>query len=284
MKSLSARFSFVRLCCLLAASACCLATTSRAADQLIINGGFETGSFTGWTQVDQANPFDVNAADHFYLSTPGGPTPAVDGFYFDTAANPGGGSFYAVTASDNPGAHALLQTFTVPSATTELTLSFQMFVNDQSGVGAVIDPFGLDYTTGGTYDGNQHARVDILRAGADALSTSSSDVIANLYLGVDSPGGTPPNPYLDYSFDLSSLLTPGQSYQLRFAEVDNLSSLNLGVDNVRLFAVTPEPGLLALLIGTSVVGGLCLRRRRKASGCGEAACLMEAERRRRTAE
>lgn len=237
---------------------------AQAADQLITNGGFESGSFTGWLLANQTNPFDVNAADHFYISTPGAPTPAVDGFFFDTAANPTGGNFYAVTASDNPGAHALLQDFTVPTAATEMTLSFQMFVNDQSGIGPIIDPSGLDYTTAGAFDGNQHARVDILRIGAPDLSTASADVIANFYLGVDNPGGALPNPYLNYSFDLSRLLVPGQSYRLRFAEVDNQSSLNQGIDNVSLTAVTPEPGAMALLGGVSVAGGLLLRRRRAA--------------------
>ncbi|MCW3055438.1 MAG: hypothetical protein JWN14_4608, partial [Chthonomonadales bacterium] len=197
--------------------------------------------------------------------TPGSLTPAVDGFSFDTSGNPGGGQFYAVTASDNPGAHALLQDFTVPTAATDLNLSFQMFVNDQSGIGSVVDPSGLDYTTGGTFDGNQHARVDILRAGAGDLSTAAGDVVSSFYLGVDNPGGATPNSSVNYSFDLSSVLTPGQSYRLRFAEVDNLSSLNQGVDNVSLTAVTPEPGTLALLFGTSVAGSLFLRRRRAAS-------------------
>jgi len=240
-----------------------LGSSSSRADQLLTNGNFETGSFTGWLLANQTNPTDIHGADHFYISTPGSLTPAVDGFSFDTAANPAGGSFYAVTASDNPGAHALLQDFTVPSATTDLTLSFQMFVNDQSGIGSVVDPSGLDYTTGGTFDSNQHARVDILRAGAGDLSTAAADVVSSLSLGVDNPGGATPNPYLNYSFDLASVLTPGQSYRLRFAEVDNLSSLNQGVDNVSLTAVTPEPGVLALLWGTAISGGICLRRHRR---------------------
>ncbi len=113
------------------------------ADELITNGSFEAGSLSDWTAASQ---FSSAGTDHFYVSTPGSVTPAVDGITFSTAANPSGGSFYAVTASDNPGAHALLQNFTVPTASTQLTLSFQMFVNDQSGFGSVIDPSGLDFT------------------------------------------------------------------------------------------------------------------------------------------
>jgi len=261
MFSLTTRGAIPGLCVAFTLCTGLVAVSSRA-DQLITNGGFETGSFTGWLLANQSNPSDISGGDHFYISTPGSLTPAIDGFQFDTAANPAGGSFYAVTASDNPGAHALLQDFTVPTAATDLNLSFQMFVNDQSGIGSVVDPSGLDYTTGGTFDANQHARVDILRAGADDLSTAAGDVVSSFYLGVDNPGGAVPNPYLHYSFDLSGVLTPGQSYRLRFAEADNLSSLNQGVDNVSLTAVTPEPGVLALLWGTAITGGICLRRRR----------------------
>src|SRR5205807_2565369 len=101
--------------------------------------------------------------DHFYISTPGADTPSVGGSFFSTAPNPAGGSFYAVSTSDYPGAHALIQDFTVASGTSSLNLAFQLFVNDQSGFGGVVDPSGLDYTTGGTFQDNQHARVDILR-------------------------------------------------------------------------------------------------------------------------
>lgn len=231
--------------------------------QLLTNGNFETGTFSGWTLADQLNPADMQNQDHFYLSAPGTTTPAVDGITFTTAPNPAGGKFYAISTGDFPGAHALLQNFTVPQNAAKVTLSFQMFVNDQSGFGPVLDPTGLDYTTGGTFNDNQHARVDILTTSAGDLSTAPADIVENLYLGVDNPGGNLPNPYLNYTFNLTAFLTPGQSYRLRFAEVDNLSALNVGVDNVSLTAsetAVPEPGLgaLALLVG---MGGLYARCR-----------------------
>lgn len=236
------------------------------ADQLITNGDFETGTFAGWTQTNQDN-------GSFLLLAPGTDTPAVapDITTFNTAANPTGGQFFAVTASGDPGTHALLQDFLVPIGTNSLTLSFQMFVNDQSGVGPIIDPSGLDNRTGGGIDppnDNQHARVDILRVGAADFSTNPADIVDSLYLGVDNPGGLTPNPYTDYSFDLTGILAPGSAYRIRFAETDNLGSINLGVDNVSLLTAlvpppptVPEPGALALFAGAGISSLLLMRRR-----------------------
>jgi hypothetical protein len=238
-----------------------LACMPVCAQQYISNGNFETGTFAGWTQTNQDN-------GSFLLLAPGSDTPAVapDITTFFTAPNPAGGAFFAVSASGNPGTHALLQNFTVLPGAGHLSLSFQMFVNDQSGVGPIVDPSGLDNRTGGstpTRD-NEHARVDILTAGAADFSTDPVDVVDNLYLGVDNPGGITPNAYTDYTFDLTSVLTPGSAYRLRFATVDNLGSINLGVDNISLLATTtPEPDTTALFAGLLVTGSLLLRRRRK---------------------
>lgn len=271
----STRRLALTLCALLGLTA---PTLSHAQVQLLTNGNFETGTFAGFTLANQLNPSDTTNADHFYISAPGSDTPPVNTFSFATAPNPAGGNFYAVSTGDWPGAHALLQNFTVPTTVTGLQLTFQMFVNNQSGSGPSIDPSGLDYLTGGVTDplsgaplDNQHARVDILRFGAGDLSTSAADVIANLYLNVDpgtldSNGNLIPNPYLTYSFDLLGVLTPGQKYRLRFAEVDNVSALNVGVDNISLLAITPaavpEPGSLALLLA-SVTGGVFAVRRKR---------------------
>ncbi len=107
----------------------------------------------------------------------------------------------------------------------------------------------------------QYARVDILKSTASPLSTTASDIVSNLYSGEDA--GNPPNAYTLYRYDLSGLLQPGSTYQLRFAEVDNQFVINQGVDNVSLTAVTPEPGTLGLLVSLAGFGRLLKARLRR---------------------
>ena len=156
------------------------------------------------------------------------------------------------------GTHALLQPFIVPGGST-VVLSFSLFVNSYGG--NFVNPIGLDFTDGA----NQHARVDILTAGASALDTGAG-VLRNFYLGTDSGGN--PHAYASLSFDITSLVGGGGSFQLRFAEVDNQFFLNMGVDNVSIVATpagVPEPvSLVQAALGFAVVGLLrCTRRRHK---------------------
>jgi hypothetical protein len=83
-----------------------------------------------------------------------------------------------------------------------------------------INPAGLDWTVSMA---NQFARVDILSAGASPFDTGSG-VLANFYLGADS--GDNPHAYTNYNFDITSLVGAGGTFQLRFAEVDNVDSFN----------------------------------------------------------
>jgi hypothetical protein len=244
------------------------APSARAATDVITNGGFETGNLAGWSVTN------VGSGDVFVLPT-GSATPTFppSGPSFNTATNPSGGSFFAVTASDNPGAHALLRNFSLAGPQNSVVLNFDLFANDQSGVGPIVDPSGLDPAAGGTPvpRDNQHARVDVLSVASPDLSTNPTDVLFTAYLGVDNPGGATPNPWKHYSFDLTSLMPLGGTFRLRFAEVDNLGALNLGVDNVSVMAqgkFAPEGGGVALSLLASLPLAPLLRRRRVASRRG----------------
>jgi len=221
---------------------------SAQAVELITNGDFETGNFTGWTVTDLAN-----GTGSVFIDAPGTTTP-ISGFA--TSATGGGahGSFYAVSDQPGPGTHALSQSFTVSAGQTVI-LMFDLFVNDQSGLGPIIDPIGLDHTGGP----NQHGRVDILSGSAMPFDTGIG-VLSNLYLGIDA--GPNPNPFTHYSFDISSTVAAGGTFQLRFAEVDNQLFFNFGVDNVSITTV-PEPASL-LLAGIGLVGMGMVRRKKKA--------------------
>lgn len=185
----------------------------------------------------------------FHIDTPGSTTPQSA---FNTSATPANGQRYAVSDQFGPGAVALLQSFTVPTGTTALTLSFDLFVNDYDG-GPIIDPAGLDYMA----NPNQHARVDILTTSAAPLSTAPVDVVFNVLPPFVSPNPDP-NAFTTYTLPLP-LLPPG-TYQLRFAEVDNQGNLNMGVDNVSLTAV-PEPATVIVAGMALMATGRRMRRR-----------------------
>ncbi len=238
------RTSLARLSFLLSSFSC-----FAFGSQLIVNGGFETGTFSGWTVTNQPGSFP---GTNFFAT--GATVTPQSGL---STAGPASGSFYAVSDGSGPGTHALSQSFTVPGAASSVLLSFSLFVNSYGG--SFVNPVGLDFTDGA----NQHGRVDILSAGASAFDTGAS-VLRDFYLGVD-PGSNP-HAYKSYNFDITSLVGAGGTFQLRFAEVDNLNFLNMGVDNVSVdftAAGVPEPSSVTLaglgLIGLSV---LCSRRRR----------------------
>lgn len=232
-------------------AAFCIQTGVANAAELITNGGFEAGG-GGWFVANQAG-----GNGSWFLDNPGSPTP-ISGRPTSPAGGLPHGAFYAVTDSGGPGTHALEQSFTVAAGFSSVILSFDLFVNDWSTAGPVINPAGLTFLAGG----NQHARVDILSAGSGAFDTGAT-VLNNYYLGVDA--GPDPHAFFHYVFDITALVGGGGTFDLRFAEVNNLFTLNMGVDNVSVLGVAaatvPEPTTLAL-VGLGLIGLLHSRRRR----------------------
>lgn len=227
----------------------CLSSPARpAVIEILTNGGFESGTLVGWTV--QTRPGSLGS---FYIDDADGFTP-VGGL---ETVGPANGDFYAVSDSAGPGTQALLQAFTVPAGAVSATLAFDMFVNDWSGIGPIVDPGGLDHTGGP----NQHARVDIMSAGADPFDAEMG-VLSNLYLAAGA--GILPDDYTSYLFDITSLVGNGGTFQLRFAEVDTEFFLNVGIDNASIAVVMgpsklSEPSTYALLL----LGFLPLAGRRR---------------------
>jgi len=224
-----------------------LSATPAAAAPLLLNGGFESG-FAGWIRADQ-----LGSDGTFALQT--GTTSPVNGI---TVPVPSGGVAAAMTDAAGPGSHILYQDFVVPVGTTSGTLTFDLFVGNRAA--AFFTPTTLDFSTPAL---NQQARVDIVRASADPFSVSAADVLFNAFQ--TTAGGPLVTGYTTLTADLATVLAAnvGNTLRLRFAEVDNVSVFQLGVDNVNLDAsstAVPEPSTVALL-GLGVVGALARRRR-----------------------
>lgn len=224
------------------------------AAEVIQNGGFETHGadnydITGWQVAEQGIFGSV-------LAQSGTMTEVTA----NTTVGAYQGSYYGLLDNNGLSGNALFQTFNT-SAVSSATLTFQMFVNNQSST-TNIDAAGLDYSVDATDHPNQHVRVDILKAGADPFSIDSDDVVQSLYIG-GANGVLSANNYVNYSFDLSTGLASGGSFVLRFATVANQNSLQLGIDNVSLNTISavPEANSAAMLLAGLGLMATAMRRR-----------------------
>jgi hypothetical protein len=169
---------------------------------------------------------------------------------------PPGGSFAAMTDAEGPGSHVLYQDFLIPLGTNTGTLTFDLFVGNRAT--AFTTPGTLDFSTPAL---NQQARVDIVRTSADPFSVAGADVLLNVFQTI--VGSPLVTGYNTVNVNLSALLAAnaGSTLRLRFAEVDNVSLFQLGVDRVNLdasAASVPEPATLGLL---GLAAARWLRRR-----------------------
>ena len=209
---------------------------------LINNGGFESG-LTGWTIANQ-----TGSDGQFVLQT--GTLSPVNGF---TIPLPPEGVRAAMTDSGAGGSHLLYQDFLVPSVVAGAFVNFSLFINNGADRFATPTPAHLDFATPAL---NQQVRVDIMRVAADPFSVASADVLQNLY---QTQAGDPLlSGYTPILRDITGLLQAhtGETLRLRFAEVDNVSFLNLGVDAVDInVSAIPEPSTGFMILGALLAAG-----------------------------
>lgn len=223
-----------------AALALAVAAAPANAQQVIKNGGFESG-LTFW------NPWVwPNSSGNVYTSS--STTTPLSG---RDAIGPKSGTRYALTDMTEAGAYDLQQTFHLSAAAGSAIFSFAMSIDNFANAATIrsnFDPFNGP---------NQYVSVDLFAGTPSPFSTAS---LMNFYRGSTTSFG--PNPYVTYAFDVTSLLNAAGDYTIRFAEVDNQGFHNMAVDDVSLVVVaSPEPTGVALL-GTGLALIVAVRRRR----------------------
>jgi len=209
------------------------------AQNLISNGGFETGDFSSWNANVQGG-----SNGSLYVNPNGNNSPQSG---FGLPASPSGGNYYAVTDQGGPGSYSLTQSFTLAAAAT-VHISFQMLTNNSGG-----GPYnnGRDLNT----FPNQNTQVDILFGGADAFTNNPGDIASILY-----GPGSDFNGWETISADVA--LGAG-TYTFRFAETDNQGFFQAGLDNVSVIGGgVPEPASWAMMLGGFGLVGGAMRRRR----------------------
>ncbi len=194
------------------------------------NGGFETGDTKGWKRTDQGEAFGWRAYS--------GTTTPISG---NTVREPPRGSFAAISDQTGPGAHLLLKSVKLPPGKRHV-LKFLVYWNNYGGAwvnGPGLDP-GPDamsssgfpgFYGGGEGEPNQQFRVDVLAPKRNVWTTDPDKILATVFR-------TRPGMLLfrekpkRIRYDLSRFA--GRSVRIRFAEVDNLNFLNVGIDQVRI--------------------------------------------------
>ncbi len=198
----------------------------------IVNGGFETGNFAGWTVVNQAG----GSGNWFVYS---GTTSPLSAF---TIPAPPQGTYAAASDQFGPGSHVLYQDVALEPGMTH-SLSFMLYYDNRNG--AFHTPASLSYTV----VPNQQYRVDIVRPTASPFSVAAADVLASVFrTDVGDPASMAPT-------TVTADLTPfaGTTVRIRFAEVDNQFFFQAGVDavNIQSADIDCPAGLVPTIMGTA---------------------------------
>jgi hypothetical protein len=194
------------------------ATAGAATAGNVVNGGFETGTLSGWSTADN----DVSFGAWFIQS---GNTSPLNGF---PVSPPPEGFFQAMTDQFGPGAHVLFQNVGFSPGDS---LSFWVDYENQAGLfctPATLDPFAPC---------NQQFRVDLMTPSSDPFSVDPADVIQNVFqTQVGDPVSLAPTLVTTTTFHTCTLV------RIRVAEVDNQLFFNAGVDGFvvhRAFPIRP---------------------------------------------
>jgi hypothetical protein len=177
------------------------------------NGGFETGDFTGWGQINSGFGGIVIDDGSFDPDGPGGPVA------------PFAGSFSAATFQGGPGVHTLFQDVALLPGLLSAKLLWADHL--QNHAGDFVDPI-------------QEWRVEV-------WDPADNSVLAELFS--TNPGDLPLQGWTERMADLSPWI--GQTIRLAFTQEDNLYFFNARLDEVRILGEVPLPVTLDIRPGVA---------------------------------
>jgi len=188
-----------------------------AATEHIVNGGFETGDFTGWTKISTSGDFFIN--DGTTLWPASGIQPPISG------------SFDAVSDQGGPGIQMLSEVFTVPSGITSSTVSWEDRIFS-------LAPF---------LDPDQEVRIEI----RDATGT----IVLTTLFSTDSGDPTVQVGPNSRSFDITAFMIANEGDDIRFciAAEEFFSNINYFIDDISLTTETVSIGGNYIPIDTSAL-------------------------------
>ena len=167
---------------------------SSSSNQLVMNGGFETGTFTNWLKTNSTIYGDWVIDNATYI--PPGPGGHVTPF---------AGTNCALSEQTGPGIHTLYQDITIPSAINSASLSWADCIRN----------FATQFTTN-----TQYFHVEIRKTDNTLLQIAFTTM----------PGNPLTNNWTTRAFNLTPYI--GQTIRIAFVESDSIGYLNVGVDNV----------------------------------------------------
>lgn len=222
MKS-RARVQLSTLLATIAVASFSLFAATGASAATVVNGDFETGTLSGWQQVNF--PPEASGAWFAYTGT-APPLPAAI-----EVPPPPAGNFAAITSQGGAGTHILYQDVALePYYTHQLTL---LVYYRSAAPLATPSPETLNSEIPAA---NQQYRIDVMKPTAPIESVNPSAILATVFATkTGDPEELGPTP-------LTVNLTPfaGQTVRLRFAEVDNEFYFAAGTDSVAIQSLPPS--------------------------------------------
>ena len=184
--------------------------------EIVVNGGFESGNFTGWHQENiDYGAFVINDGK-LDPEGPDGPLPPFDGKYNAMLEQIGGGR------------HLLFQDVTIPAEAKSALFTWAHRIRNH----------GLQFSPG-----NQEFRVEI--------RDISNNLLELVYR--TKPGDPPLNNWAQGSLDVTRYR--GQTIRLAFFEEDHLGYFNVHVDNVSVVLGSTGTTTFDVYFGTNAVPG-----------------------------